>query len=81
MFQWTKNSAPISGATDAGLTLTNLQASDSANYQLVVTNAYGAVTSSVAVVSVLTNLPPYEGFNYTAGNLTGLGDDPAWATP
>ena len=81
MYQWTKNGTPVTGATNSALTLTNLQISDSANYQVVVTNLNGVATSSVAVVSVLSSLPPHEEFNYSAGNLTGLGSDPAWGGP
>ncbi|HTB85717.1 MAG TPA: protease pro-enzyme activation domain-containing protein [Candidatus Sulfotelmatobacter sp.] len=50
------NGANISGATSNILTLTAITAGSAANYTLVVTNAYGAATSSVATLTVL--LPP-----------------------
>ena len=40
-YQWYLGSAPISGATSATLTLTNVQVSDSGNYSVVVSNAFG----------------------------------------
>jgi len=39
---------PISISTSPTLTLTNLQAANAGSYSVVVTNAYGSVTSSVA---------------------------------
>ncbi len=69
-YLWSKNGVPLAN-TNAALILTNLQASDAASYQVIVTNAYGAITSSVANLIVLPSLPPYEGFNYSAGQLTG----------
>jgi sugar lactone lactonase YvrE len=51
-YQWYLNGAPISGATSASLNLTNLAASQGGNYTVTVTNSYGSVTSSAAVVTV-----------------------------
>jgi len=47
------NSAVVSGATTNVLTLTGISATNAGNYTLVVTNAYGSVTSSVATLTVL----------------------------
>jgi hypothetical protein len=59
-YQWSFNGAALSGATQATLTLTNLHLSQAGNYQVRVANAYGAVTSSVAIVTVvLQNLLVY----------------------
>ncbi|MDB6109636.1 MAG: Immunoglobulin I-set domain protein, partial [Pedosphaera sp.] len=61
-YQWRKNGANlgnggnVSGATTPALVLTSVQAGDAANYQVVVTNVAGAVTSVVASLTV--NLPP-----------------------
>lgn len=55
-YQWSKNGSPITGATNATLTLTNVQASDAADYTVKLTNVAGAVTSSKATLVV--NLPP-----------------------
>lgn len=46
-FQWYKNGSALVGATHTGLGFGYLRASDSGSYDVVVTNAFGAVTSSV----------------------------------
>ena len=83
-YAWTKNGQPLA-ATNGILTLTNLQASDQGSYQVVAANAFGAVTSSVVNVTVLASLPPYEGFEYTAGDVSGqnggIGWSGAWFQP
>ncbi|MGD0816500.1 MAG: beta-galactosidase GalA [Verrucomicrobiota bacterium] len=59
-YQWQSNNLNlsdrlnISGSTTATLTLTNVPAADAATYQVVVSNAFGAVTSSVAMLSLVT---------------------------
>jgi hypothetical protein len=50
-YQWRRNGTNISGATNTTYTRSNVQASDTGNYQVVVTNLYGAVTSSVAALT------------------------------
>ena len=50
------NSAGVSGATTTNLILTSVTISNTANYSLVVTNVYGAITSSVTALTVV--LPP-----------------------
>lgn len=58
-YQWSKNGSPISGllndtAVTSTLTLTNVQLVDSnTTYSVVITNASGSVTSSVARLYVL----------------------------
>src|SRR6185436_2927651 len=58
-YQWWKNSAPladggnISGATTATLTLAHVSQSYSGGYSVVVSNAGGSVTSSVATLTVI----------------------------
>jgi Immunoglobulin I-set domain len=62
-YQWRKNGTNlanggnISGVTTTNLTLTNVQTNNAGNYTVVVTNAYGSVTSVVAMLTV-TNPPP-----------------------
>ena len=46
----------VSGALTATLTITNLQGTDAGNYDVVVTNAVGSITSMVASLTVL--VPP-----------------------
>jgi uncharacterized delta-60 repeat protein len=74
-YQWFKNTAPltdvgnVSGSSSPILTVGNVQLVDAGNYFVVITNAYGAVTSSVASLAVL--LPP-QGFGgqiVTGGSL------------
>lgn len=52
-YQWTYNQTNIPGATNATLTLTNLHANQSGNYQVTIYNAYGTNTSSIATLTVL----------------------------
>jgi alpha-tubulin suppressor-like RCC1 family protein len=47
----------LSGATSSDLHLTNLQLSQSGTYTVVVTNAFGAVTSPPATLSVIGSYP------------------------
>ncbi len=57
-YQWRRNStnvindARLSGVATANLIITNLQTNDAGGYSVVVTNAYGSVTSMVAVLTV-----------------------------
>ena len=52
-YQWRKNGTNFPGATASTLTLTNVQIADGgAAWQVVVTNAYGAMTSAVALLTV-----------------------------
>ncbi|MFM2293894.1 MAG: hypothetical protein RLZZ350_307, partial [Verrucomicrobiota bacterium] len=60
-FQWRKNISPLTGATNSAYTNASAQLSDAGNYTLIVTNAFGAVTSSVATLTV-TSPPPVVAF-------------------
>jgi uncharacterized delta-60 repeat protein len=51
-YQWWKDGVPAVGATSANLMLTEVQMNNLGTYHVVVTNAFGAVTSSAAVLSV-----------------------------
>jgi hypothetical protein len=51
-FQWWFNSKPLAGATNATLTLINVQAAQAGTYWVVVTDAAGSVTSAQAVLTV-----------------------------
>ncbi len=52
-YQWLKNSLPISGATDATLTLANVADADAAGYRVVVSDDSGSIYSLPAALSVL----------------------------
>jgi purine nucleoside phosphorylase len=52
-YQWSSSGTTLAGATNAALTLTNVQTTDASSYTVVVTNAWGSVTSAVASLTVL----------------------------
>ena len=56
-YQWRRNTAPVSGATNSILTLSNITLLSAGNYSVIVSNAFGSVTSTNAIV-VITNRPP-----------------------
>jgi hypothetical protein len=70
---WFNDTNALAGATNASLTLTSVQVSNVGQYRLIVTNAGGSVTSSVADLLVGTNSPGvlvnYEPFNYSPDQL------------
>jgi hypothetical protein len=79
-YQWRFNSNSISGATNASVTLTDVQQADVGNYSVIVTNSAGSVTSSNAVLAVtnpvvvVSTLPIYEPLAYAPGSaLEGQG--------
>jgi sugar lactone lactonase YvrE len=59
-YQWLFNGAPlansatVSGATTASLTLSKLTTANAGVYSVVVTNSYGTATTTVATLSILT---------------------------
>ena len=55
--QWQFNSTPISGATGTSYTLTGAQSTNAGSYTVVVTNAYGGITSSVATLTSSCHRP------------------------
>ena len=48
-YQWRKDGTNVAGANGATLNFASAAASDAGSYSVVVTNAYGTVTSSAAV--------------------------------
>jgi hypothetical protein len=72
-YQWNLNGTALSDATNATLSLTNVQTTDAGSYQVVVTNIVGSITSAVATLTVtnpmvILSLP------------TGGGMTPGWFT-
>jgi hypothetical protein len=78
-YQWQFNGGNLAEATQAALTLTNTQPANAGPYALVVTNAFGSVTSAWAKLTVLTTAPvltgpllsPAEGFSFTLTGAAG----------
>ncbi len=52
VYQWELNGTNLPAATASSLSLTNAQLTDSGAYTLVVSNAYGMVTTAVATLTV-----------------------------
>lgn len=61
-YQWLLNGHPLSGATQPECVLENIQLTGAGDYRLIVSNAWGTVTSSVARVSVLPS--PFVGWGF-----------------
>ena len=55
-YHWSFNGTNLDGATNSTLTLSDVQPGESGDYAVLVTNLYGAATSSVASLTVL--VPP-----------------------
>jgi sugar lactone lactonase YvrE len=51
-YQWLFDGTNIPGATDAALSVTNLQAADAGSYQLLLTNSVGQALGAATVLSV-----------------------------
>ena len=58
LYQWRFNGTNILGATNASLPLVNVQTNQSGNYDVIVANAAGSVTSAVAVLTVIISGTP-----------------------
>lgn len=63
-YQWLFNEAPIPGATNATLTLTNTRADQAGRYEVVVSNVGGVMNAfaDLTVTLELTNVLRYAGF-------------------
>ena len=57
VYRWLFNGAPIPGATNSSLLLTNLQTTESGSYTVSVTNMAGSVVSEMADLRVVTTAP------------------------
>src|SRR5262249_36798795 len=51
-YQWQKGGSGLTDATNSSLTLFNVQTTDSGTYSVLVSNLYGSVTSSNALLTV-----------------------------
>lgn len=86
-YQWSKNAVNLSGATGPTLLLTNISSSDSGTYATLISNSFGSVASTPAILVVTTtegggsaNLPiityqspnPATNVNVVAGSTSTL---------
>jgi hypothetical protein len=72
-YQWKKDGIAIAGATNATLTLSNLQAIDTGHYTVTITNSAGTITSDDTVVAALpTNA---QVMNLSTRALVGTGEN------
>src|SRR5438445_6515942 len=51
-YQWHFNTVDILGSTNATLALSNVQANQAGDYSVTLTNFYGSITSSIAVLTI-----------------------------
>jgi autotransporter-associated beta strand protein/YVTN family beta-propeller protein len=51
-YQWQKNAVNLAGATTNNFTIANAQTNDAGGYRAIVTNSFGSVTSTVAMLTV-----------------------------
>ncbi|HEY5911148.1 MAG TPA: FG-GAP-like repeat-containing protein [Verrucomicrobiae bacterium] len=51
-YQWRLNSVPLPGRTQSSIVLTDIRSADAGDYDVVVTNSGGSVTSKVATLTV-----------------------------
>jgi Concanavalin A-like lectin/glucanases superfamily/Immunoglobulin domain/Immunoglobulin I-set domain len=85
-YQWLKNGSALTGKTSSSLPFSSILPGDAGNYSVIVTNNYGAVTSSIVALAVQSGPPliltqpqslsRYQGrpatFTVTAGGTTPL---------
>jgi hypothetical protein len=73
-FHWSFNGAPVPGATNSYLVLSNVQTNQAGSYQVIISNSFAAVTSTVAVLEVVRAAPVltstlYDQSAYVGNNL------------
>jgi len=56
-YQWQTTNGIIAGATNASYAIASALPRDAGSYSVVITNAYGSVTSAVVTVTVLGSMP------------------------
>ena len=72
-YQWYNQSGPVSGATNASYLFSAVAGTNS--FQVIITNSFGSVTSSIAEVISATNIITVNNFSFEAG--TGSGYTPS----
>ena len=81
---WLFNGSPLSGSNAFPLSLPNVQVANSGDYQLIITNSYGAVTSSIAQLTVVSgpitnNLVAHLTFDGNFNDTSGRGNNAQYA--
>lgn len=79
-YQWRFGDTNLPGATSSQLVFTNLQINNAGPYSVVITNAYGAITSAVAVITLHYSLTVTVSGNGTVVRSPSLGTFPPGAT-
>ncbi len=75
-FQWNHNGAPVSGATSATLTLTNISGTDAGAYTVTVSNSSGSVASATALLTLQQTFGNWQTANFSPGEIAqGLAED------
>lgn len=67
LYRWHFEGSPLLGATTTSYTRSNLSTNDAGNYTVVVSNNFGAVTSSIAKLTILPGPP---GIAVAPGNIS-----------
>ncbi|HEV2695123.1 MAG TPA: immunoglobulin domain-containing protein, partial [Verrucomicrobiae bacterium] len=68
-YQWYSQGVPVSGANNTNYSFSAVAGTTS--YQVVITNSFGSVTSSVAQVIASTNIVTVNNFSFEAGTTGG----------
>jgi hypothetical protein len=79
-YRWQRDNADLVSQTNTALNFAAAELSDGGHYSVVVTNAYGAITSSVAVLQVLPANAPSIRINNQLAVGTVLANSPASLT-
>ncbi len=81
-YQWQKYGYNIAGATKSILNFTNVQPSDSGEYQVVILNSVGSLTSSVAKLMIKgVGDGVYQGMSFIPEGWFKMGGDCEYAQP
>ncbi|MHB8521179.1 MAG: immunoglobulin domain-containing protein [Limisphaerales bacterium] len=71
IYQWLKDGISISGATNSVYNISNVQTNNAGGYSVIITNGYGSVTSSNALLTALPQRPVQK---YTPGTVVSWGE-------
>ena len=74
-YQWRKDGTNIAGATSASYNLASAATADGGSYSVVITNAYGTVTSSAAALTITTAQIPATITSQPAPVTANVGDN------